>query len=429
MYQTLVILCLCYSALQASDSNSIQKSKVHWSLNQTPCNDCDCTYGDNLSSNIHETMIWGWLQVENDHSVVCASVKTSRGWTPPVRLSNKTNNHRYIQTCLNSSGFGVATWLTKHKNYSSLDCSIYDGVWMGYHKVSEGEEAVLESKVAISDSGKAMIIWVAVDRQKTIIKASSLVNGQWTKPITISNPEKCARFPKIQVNENGCGMVVWNEFDFIQKSICCRAFRENEWSDLDIIETSNHKISAPELTLSYSGIERIAWVEQKRNEYFVYTCECRGGKWGSKTEIYSSKAPVTALTLTCKPSWMVGWVEVTQNAWANIMISNLINQSWSPPKIVSDHANPRTTIRIAGDSEGNGVAAWEAFEENGLHYIESAYISKDKWHPPQRISQNNLISNLSNVRMENKSPSISWCSSGGDQNHPGNIFVKTGKIR
>jgi hypothetical protein len=293
-------------------------------------------------------------------------------WKEPVTLSPRPYVEA-LDVAVNAAGDAVVG-LTSFSGAGYVTEAAYRGAfastWEPAVQLSDPNGNALGTRVAIDENGNAAAVWVQAGPTGTeaIVRAASrpAASGVWTTPVTLAGPFREAE-PTVAMDRNGNAVAAWT------------AIRTDGGSVAESVEASVHPagggwtapvaVSAPayivsDLQLAFDPVGRFAlaaWVQVRAGQpTHVQAASLTMGSaaWQQPVDVTAPEPGrhVSGLDLALDPAGNA------VAAWAGGPVAAALRPAasgaWGAPIDVAAPAGGTSTVEVALDGKGNGLAVW-----------------------------------------------------------------------
>lgn len=294
--------------------------------------------------------------------------------SPPITVSSATLNASDPQIAMDSNGNAVAAWvengLVKSSNLP------VNGSWSTSATLSNSGAS--SPRIVADAAGNATAVWLEGGVLKT---SNQPFNGSWSATAT-TLVSSGASAPQIAVQaSSGDVVVVWVKGSLIQSAT--KHFNGN-WPILpDTISSVIIPSDSPQVAISANGAVIAVWHGVVASVDTVYSAtKTLSGAWSLgqaiSNALFSSAYPQVAIDPNGNAIAIWYRYNVASSIYSSVVVQSAslsFGGSWTDPVDLSSPGivNPAHLIaRIAIDSIGNAVAAWNTSFDGDRFTVESA---------------------------------------------------------
>lgn len=181
-----------------------------------------------------------------------------------------------------------------------------------------------EPSLALLPDGSLLMVWVGdtgekEDYNRTSIMYSVYRGGSWSEARTVGENGAYHDQPVLCRSEDGTIHLVWVRSDvpaqdewtaadlLAHLELCYASYDEemDAWSAPQVVSGENDLAEQAQVVAAGEGEVAVAWIQNSENDLLmstgtntVYLRRCTNGIWGEVQTIYTSAAPITAVTLS-----------------------------------------------------------------------------------------------------------------------------------
>ena len=170
-----------------------------------------------------------------------------------------------------------------------------NGMWDHPQDLSDyigiGTTHAQQSKVAMDNSGNAIIIWKQFDGTYSKIFKSEYRNGTWVHPASLSesiNPDTgIPNYLQVEMDDTGNAIIAWSQYDGFNDQIYIAEYRIGVWSyptdATDHISPVGYDARNPQIAMDNNGNAIVVWEQKYSSDWGIYKSEYRDGSWDHPT--------------------------------------------------------------------------------------------------------------------------------------------------
>ncbi len=283
-----------------------------------------------------------------------------------------------------------------------------------------------QPRIALNDNGDALIIWSQSDGSFFQTFRSENRNGSWSDPAIISDnfsPDgQDTHSPKVALNQSGDAVIVWSQSDGAFLQIFRSEHRDGLWTDptglSDNISPDSSDADAPQVALNDSGDAVIVWQQPDlslNQKYRIFRSEYRNGSWTDPSNIFDHFSPggqdaaFPQVALNNNGDAVIVWYQ-SDGANNQIFRSEYQNGSWIDPSGLLDNISPdgqdSVEPQVALNDNGDAIIAWRQ-SDGANEQIFRSERRDGSWTDPV-----NLLDNISPSGQNAISPQVAMNNNG-----------------
>jgi hypothetical protein len=272
------------------------------------------------------------------------------------------------------------------------------------HLSSATVNAAVDVSLAIDPDGNVMAVWsqyiVDPDGPNPHQAAASyLAAGQadWTTPETIQGADDASYIgpPQVAFDADGNAMAIWfREMNDESEGLIQvnRYIPGTGWGtpqDLQIADETS--VMNPELAVASSGSAVAVWLDQGANTVWT-SFYSPGDGWDSTPTQITGTAEASGsayVAMDDSGNAITVWWEHdgSLDDLPDVKASRYNGTAWSTPvRLEASLSHDAYDPKIGMDAAGNGIAMWEAFEDDGINIYSNRYTAGADWGEPERLA-------------------------------------------
>lgn len=342
-------------------------------------------------------------------------------WYGPIALSNTGADEPQIVSDL--LGNAVVVWRefdgvdTSVRSYAVVSAALTPATTIS---TSSGIYTQSNPYVAMDTTSTTFIaVWEELNGSDSTVKASALpLGGSWTTAVDISTATTTpGLFPRVAGCPLGYFVAAWQKYNGTNNIIQVSTYTVSGGTWSAPVEISSASIDArfPKIKLTNSGNAVVVWLDATNGTIQSATCTY-GGSWSAPVDISATgDANMPSLAMNASGYAVAVW-EQSNGSFIAIKASRLsFGGSWSTPDEISTVTQNAFAPRVAVDTSGNAVAAWEQVSGNDM-LIQAAYFTYGgAWASPNTLSSTGTTSFSPEVAFDSTGKTFAiWNSDNGD---------------
>ncbi len=235
-------------------------------------------------------------------------------------------------------------------------------------------------KIGIDPTGNVVAVWM----ESGIVKSrSKSLMGEWGYAATLSN--EGASSVRLVVDLEGNATAIWLENGTVNAAVKPSA---GYWGSYAVISSAG--ASSCQLALDASGNVAAIWV---RNGNIEAATKLAGQSWPSTPDIIlTTEATTPYIAIGTNGTIAAIWTSFVDSVKRIHAATKVLNENWSNEFPISTPNQNCGYPKAAVDSNGNVMAAWYRFDDNGSEYanviLQIATKSlNDAWTSPMDMSK------------------------------------------
>lgn len=278
--------------------------------------------------------------------------------------------------------------------------------------VSPGEKAAWQIDIAMDADGNTIIVW---DQESYIqdyaIYFSEYRDGSWRHPPSVkdaiskhSGKERSdALGPRVAMNNSGKALITWEQrtdgFTRIYKSEYLGGRWVHPKDTTDFISPSDGGNAGKAIpVLAGNGMSLIAWQQSNDNRRRIYKSEYDGSKWIhplvtdaiSPLTIDNDNAEINSVTINNKGDAIILW-SLQRLFNQALYLSYHKDGKWYHPDeknifvgSLDPNLNNKVLGKVAMSDSGKTVVAWQQMDDKNISKVYIAEYDNDVWYLPGR---------------------------------------------
>ncbi|MEK6742248.1 MAG: hypothetical protein AABZ15_01485 [Nitrospirota bacterium] len=329
-----------------------------------------------------------------------AAPAPGKAWHHPASLSDNISpdgsTAMVPRAAADASGAALVVWSQNDGSFfRAYKSEFRNGVWSHPTSTAErfdpGGAHVNGHQAVMDDNGNTVIVWV---QDQLGIYKSEYRNGVWTHPTSSldrvnNNSTTGATAPRVAMDNSGNAIIVWQQSDGSKQQIYMREYRGGNWSAVPALTTrfspTGQDAYNAQVAMDNNGNAIIVW-EQNDGTFGttfsqIYKREYRGGNWAAVPALTSRVSPTgehaywPQVEMDDLGNAVIAWMQyyVTSTACgfmgfagpcSAVFMSEYRDSIWTSPTSTAQHISPtanNTTTSVpsvAMDGNGNAIIAW-----------------------------------------------------------------------
>ena len=341
-----------------------------------------------------------WTQYDGSNLQVFKSEYRDGTWLHPTGLGDSISvsgqDASDIQVSLNNSGNAIIAWAQYDGSYFQAFKSLYQfGVWTHPTSLSDNispdGNSVSSLKLAMNESGDAVITWHQFTGIRSQIFKSEYRSGIWSHPLNINDnisPDgRDAFYPEVAIDNSGDTIIVWQQASALFIEIFKSEYRSGSWvhpTDLNDNISPPENSSYPKVEMDNLGNALIVWSQRDGSHFQVYKSEYRSGSWTHPLNLADNISPdgddVEAIDLAMSDNGeaTIAWSQF-DGSMVQIFKSTLKSGSWTHPVNLNDNisADDQTASlnKVVMDKAGNVVIAYNLSQQVFIYHDQNGNVT------------------------------------------------------
>jgi hypothetical protein len=251
-----------------------------------------------------------WVQPDGPRGMIFKSEYRNGVWHHPASLSDKINptgiSASDPQVAMDNNGNAIIVWYQYDyiKTTQIFKSEYRNGAWHNpatlTDNISLGEQWANSPQVTMDNNGNAIIVWDQSDGVNEQIFKSEYRGGVWTNPANladnISPDGQDARNAKVAMDNSGNAIIVWHQSDGSHKQIFKSEYRNGAWhnpaslSD-NISPDGQDAYFYTQVAMDNNGNAIIVWNQFDGASYQIFKSEYRSGLWTCPANLSDNISP------------------------------------------------------------------------------------------------------------------------------------------
>ncbi len=217
----------------------------------------------------------GIIVWSEDNFMSIASSELVQGvWSVPNTIGSTGNNITTPDLGMDSNGNAIVVW---EKSVGTGLRQIYknefnNNTWSGEQSVSTSGVFVINSDLALSANGNAVITWQQTNNNVYQIYQTSYTNGNWDTPMPVSLAGIRSINPYIKMDSNGDAILVWNEDNGTNMQVMMSQLIGGSWTNNSYFTISGNSLNPVvfDIDMNSSGNAIFVWGQSDSGTWFEY---------------------------------------------------------------------------------------------------------------------------------------------------------------
>jgi uncharacterized protein YheU (UPF0270 family) len=397
-----------------------------------------------LSMNNNGKAVIAWSQLNDSIAYQIFKGEYLNGaWVYPSGPSDNVSPGGYDgadpQVATDNNGNVIIVWSESNGHKDQIYKSEYrNGSW-SYpsslnDSISPTDQDAFQPQVAMDNSGNAIIVWRQYDGSFYQIFKSEYRSGAWTHPTGIDDNVSPggggAADPRIAMDDSGNALIVWNQYDGNFYQIFKSEYRSGAWTHpsalSDNISPDGQSTSENEVAMDNNGNAIIVWSQNDGTVKQIFKSEYRSGAWTNPANLADNISPDSLGSLDPHVAMdddgnaLIVWRQ-SDGSFVQVFKSDYRNGTWVNPTGPTDNISPDnqnvSDVNVAMDDNGNAIIVWGESDGSFDQVFKSEYRNGVWTHPTgltDNISPNGQITSDAQVAMDNNGNAlIVWTQSNG----------------
>lgn len=238
-----------------------------------------------------------WQHYNGSYFEVKAAERSLAGaWSSPESLSQTEGDDLLPCIAIEDSGDAIAAYIFNNYlgSYTAWVCSKAAGqAWQALHQVSDGDDQVHSTSVALDAVGRAVMVWGDFNGLNFEIDAIARdAQGVWSDPVAISSPSTESYAPSVQIDTLGTATVLWTAFDgahYLLQSATCSA--GGSWTTPVTLSGGQSDVGDNHFVIAADNTVIAVWSEDNGSNSAIYSSRCpSGGAWSAPVKISNTSS-------------------------------------------------------------------------------------------------------------------------------------------
>ena len=233
-----------------------------------------------------------WTQSDGAVFSVFKSECRGGVWTHPTLLADNITADGLAaglhEVAMDNSGNAIITYVqTTGVIYNVYKCEYRNGAWtfpVDWNDYFSNVGSTCSfAQPAMDDNGNAIIVWTQTDGIRDRIFKAEYRSGSWSYPADaedyVTPDGMTAKDPRVAMDDSGNAVIVWTQFSGPDTRILMSEYRKGAWSHpagLDsAISPLGVQASSPQVCLDGNGNALIVWTQSDGSVSQIYLSEFR----------------------------------------------------------------------------------------------------------------------------------------------------------
>jgi hypothetical protein len=340
-----------------------------------------------------------WQQYDGSKYQIFKSEYRGGVWTHPSipsdNISPDGQSAYSPQVAMDNNGNAIITWQQYDgSNYQIFKSEYRGGVWTHPSSLSDNispdGQTASNPRVAMDNSGNAIIVWEQSDGADFQIFKSEYRSGIWTHPLSLSDnisPDgQDAWYPQVAMDNNGNAIITWEQSDGSTSQIFKSEYRSGVWTHpsslSDNISPDGQDAHYPQVSMDNKGKAIITWEQSDGANNQIFNSKYRGGVWKHPASLSDNISPdgqdayYSQVAMDNKGNAFITW-EQSDGANNQIFKSEYSGGVWKHPANLSDNISPdgqdAYDTQVAVDNNGNAIITWYQSDGSNNQIFKSEY--------------------------------------------------------
>jgi Calcium-binding EGF domain len=285
--------------------------------------------------------------------------------------------------------------------------------------------------VAVDAAGNAIAVWFqGAFGARSVYAARYTFGGTWTAPALIEQgagdtggPNDGMWGPQVAMNATGVAFAVWEQSDGTRSNIWAARSLNGVWSAAVMIETDNAgSARLPYVTVDSAGNAIAVWFQNDGTRDRIWANRYSGTAWGSASIISTNSvgsADNARVAGDSNGNAMAAWEQTDATPNSNIWAARFTPGGGWAAAVLVETTNPGHAWNpaIAVDNSGNAMAVWyqQDVANTGRLSIWANRFSNNAWGSAVLIESSDDGGAASTVAMDNAGNAIAaWYQYDGE---------------
>ncbi len=210
-----------------------------------------------IDFNVKGEALVAWHSMEDAKSVIEAVVYQNGSWSTPIVLSPSKVYASEPRVSLNESGSGTVVWVGREIGPTFVQGADYtSGKWTFFGDLSERDNQNVSPSIAMNNSRKKIVIWEHSDRNNHRHIYARVFNGNnWQPAATLSELAQNARTSKLCMSKSGNAIVLWQDRSQRNEPLFISKLNGETWSSPKRVPPLKNALhsSEPNLSMNQNG--------------------------------------------------------------------------------------------------------------------------------------------------------------------------------
>ena len=306
------------------------------------------------------------------------------------------------QVAMNASGDAVVAWVQyDYNDYETIfKAELTNGVWSLptklTDKISPTDQNSWHVRVAMDDSGDAIIVWRQNNGSNDMVYEAERRSGTWTYPKDLTDSfsptGQSTNTPVVAMDNNGNAIVAWYQYNGSNYMIYVREYRSGSWSTMPDLAADNFSPTGqnvnqrPRVAMDDNGNAIVAWYQSNGSNSQIYLREYRSSVWSAIPDLATGNFSPTGydayqpeVSMDNNGDAVVIWQQYNSSGSEMIFKREYRSGDWSAmPDLSADFINPSNGYNawghhVAIDNNGNAIIAWCQSDSDFTNIYKSEY--------------------------------------------------------
>lgn len=361
-----------------------------------------------------------WRGRVSDAYAVFRSEYRGGVWAHPPALSDSVgiadNSFYDPKPAMDSQGNALIAWYNGDNDGIFLS-EYRNGTWNDPDDLTDrvdlpGDDGGTEPRVAMNDSGDAIIQWQAyLSGGFTGFFANVYRDGAWHYPDGVDDfiniPGFAAYTPEIAIDGNGEALVVWDQEDDLgTRRIYKSELRETApdvwaWDTPDDRSDYFSEIPTnaydPMVAMNENGEAIVVWRQDDGVRHQIFKAEYRNATWSAPSDSSDNLSPDEAsadrpdVAMNDEGEVVVVWRQ-SDGSNPQVFRAEYYDGAWIQPTGLNDNLSPDGKIanfpKVAMDKHGNAVVTWQQYDADSERQIFRSEYRLGTWTIPSGLADN-----------------------------------------
>lgn len=328
-----------------------------------------------------------------------AEASSESGWGVERLIEYESEDVLPTDIAMDSSGNAMAACIFSHLGAYYVYSIRYDvGVgWGDPQPVYVSPDGIDSSwgspKIAMDDSGNAIVVWGMLKNSYLSIYSSRYVAGVgWGYEDLLETDDSTHAYtPQVCVDSSGNAIVVWYQWDGVRYNIWANHYVVGTgWGTARLIEESYQSAMYVDLAGDADGNAIAAWTQDDGYRQVVWANRFVAGVgWGAAQAIDSAdlgSAQEPRVAMDGSGNAIATWSQFDGTYWNILANRYVVGTGWGTAQIIdSETSKSAFDPDVAMDDAGNAVVAWERAETTRYDVCANRYAVGEGWGTAQAI--------------------------------------------
>ncbi len=233
-----------------------------------------------------------WQHYNGSYFEINAAERSIAGtWSIPTAISQIGGDGLLPGIAINDIGDALAGYVFNDylNSYSAWVCSKAAGQsWQSLHQVSDGDDQVQSTSVALDATGRAIMAWS--DFNGTHFEIDAIIRdaqGVWSGPIVLSSVDTDTYAPRVRFDTLGNATILWIAFDgvhYLLQSANCPV--GGSWTAPVTLSNSQADVGENYFIVTATNTVIAVWDENNGSSSSIYSSRCAlGGAWTAPVKV------------------------------------------------------------------------------------------------------------------------------------------------